>query len=1635
MEAFSTASHQVIVHSSAIRPPIPPEKVFANEGIGSEGGQDAPLEDLFADDNDEQASPSREPGVEEVTLSDEDGEELEIETKCKVLPAPHNPTASQREDHSAGGHLPYRTWCDECVGARATGEQHRKRNERRTVSVLAFDYLHLDKSGVVLPRESLGDGGDVDLTILVAKDLLGKAVFAHVVPQKGVDKDNFSVDMLVEDVKWLGYQKIGLRSDNEPAILKLLRHALTEMRVAIHDLEQIFEEHPNTYDSSGNGEIESAVKQVTGVLRTNKLDLERRIEMVIPQSHPVISWLVGYAAWMITVRVVGHDGHTAYERIRHKRFAKRLVPFGETVQVYLPAKGPERLERGALDARTKIGVVLGYGTQSHSYVVFSEGEVDFYRSIYRRSLSNRWSAEKLQEVNVTRKDQHAPREARTVPFTAREATPGYEITGRAPKRFDIRQGDVDPAMGGSGWTEHCPKCMRSSRFGWKQSIVFQHSAACRSRIEAQLATTEKGRARLALTAQRKARWEHNRGADIAEAVRQVPGEGEMMAPATAAPTTPIPSADAPPQIAVEDKSDSDEDCEAMDWDRQPMTPDNYMTPDWEVMDWDRQPTTPDNYAPTSPGDSDRGQDVAMHVKDMELKRQCGDDVEPVMKLCGAAEMLCVELTKINGDILKTIDELGGSVNCYQNGRRGTILNLVAEIYSRPRVTSAVKLLPELSLLPGFALDLTTTNAQGENWDFSREEMRAQARALVTREKPLLLIGSPPCTPFCTWQDLNAARHGWSPAEVRRRRAAGELHIRFCCELYEEQHRQGRLFLHEQPSNASSWHLSCIRELMAKPGIARTVGDQCQYGQTAADGRPVKKATGWLSNAPAILEELSLRCTGREGRCSGGRKTHAAASGRVAREAAVYPFRLCRAILVGLRKHLIQQGKIAPGIHGCQTRFEEQDPAVSARGWVNACVTREVVYRDAITGELLPPELLDATRRLFSDDDPTDEINAVTKQETTYKDAVTGQPLQKALVEAARKLELEYFASKQVWAKRPYSEAMARTGKKPISVRWLDTNKGDDEECNYRSRLVAREIRKHGENPIFAPTPPLESLRTIVSLAATSIPGECEHVRDPHSEHRTQISFIDISRAYFCAETDPNDPTYVELPKEDPDHGRMVGLLLKHMYGTRKAADGWHCEYAGRLTQELGFEAGDASACVFYHRQRGLRCSVHGDDLTTVGSKTNLDWFKTELSKLYELKEPHRLGPGPKDDKEAVVLNRLVRWTASGLEYEADPRQAEKLLRDLRLDGEGVKAAATPGVKLTREQLDGDKGLERGKVSPYRAVAARGNYLSSDRPELQFAAKETCRWMADPMESSLNALKRLGRFVAGHRRLVYRYPWQTVTRIDTYSDTDWAGCPRTRKSTSGGCVILGSHLLKSWSSTQTFVSLSSGESEFYGVVKAGGVSLGYQALLRDLGIHLDARVWTDSSATMGICGRQGLGRLRHIDTQCLWIQQRVRDGSLELFKVKGEDNPADLFTKHLSSQERIHRLLELFNCHYAAGRAELAPKLRQDAGTSKGEGLCNLVADGDAIIWEGRAFPKTSADGEELPEAYSCCNASGAQERLPHQFSDLEDRFPKAKACCGPGDEDLAADDPVEKRGVTIGKTVAADGHGKRRLSA
>ena len=123
---------------------------------------------------------------------------------------------------------------------------------------------------------------------------------------------------------------------------------------------------------------------------------------------------------------------------------------------------------------------------------------------------------------------------------------------------------------------------------------------------------------------------------------------------------------------------------------------------------------------------------------------------------------------------------------------------------------------------------------------------------------------------------------------------------------------------------------------------------------------------------------------------------------------------------------------------------------------------------------------------------------------------------------------------------------------------------------------------------------------------------------------------------------------VELPDEDPDKAKgMGGRLRVHMYGTRAAADGWHGEYSGAL-ERLGFARGDASACVFRHQKRRLVTSVHGDDFTPAGPKRQLDWLTQELEKCSKLNENYRIGPGLRDGKEARVLNRIIRWTKSGI---------------------------------------------------------------------------------------------------------------------------------------------------------------------------------------------------------------------------------------------------------------------------------------------------------------------------------------------------------------------------------------------------
>ena len=137
----------------------------------------------------------------------------------------------------------------------------------RGVAVIGFDYMFLTQKDVYSRLEwEKCDEKDIDeqlvLKVLVVRDMRSKSLFAHAVRAKGSDQEGYAVQCLVDDIVWLGYSRVILKSDNEPAIVRLLRDALKALRV--EGMEQACEEHPPPYDPQANGGIEIGVKLIKG---------------------------------------------------------------------------------------------------------------------------------------------------------------------------------------------------------------------------------------------------------------------------------------------------------------------------------------------------------------------------------------------------------------------------------------------------------------------------------------------------------------------------------------------------------------------------------------------------------------------------------------------------------------------------------------------------------------------------------------------------------------------------------------------------------------------------------------------------------------------------------------------------------------------------------------------------------------------------------------------------------------------------------------------------------------------------------------------------------------------------------------------------------------------------------------------------------------------------------------------------------------------------------------------------------------------------------------------------------------------------------------------------------------------------
>lgn len=226
----------------------------------------------------------------------------EVENSVRIPRVPEAPTQAQIQEHRSRGHVPFRSWCVECIAGRMKNPPHRRSAKRGDgVPVVGFDYCFL--------RD---DDDDKTLTVLVTKDMDSRVLFADVCPEKGATE--FSVELAVANIDRLGRTRVAIKADQEPALTNLVSCI---KRAREH--ETLTDKSP-VGESASNGGTEKGVQQVEEQVRVLRLGLQQRLGQKVPTHHPVTAWLIPHATDVLSKLEVGSDGKTAYERLRNKKY-------------------------------------------------------------------------------------------------------------------------------------------------------------------------------------------------------------------------------------------------------------------------------------------------------------------------------------------------------------------------------------------------------------------------------------------------------------------------------------------------------------------------------------------------------------------------------------------------------------------------------------------------------------------------------------------------------------------------------------------------------------------------------------------------------------------------------------------------------------------------------------------------------------------------------------------------------------------------------------------------------------------------------------------------------------------------------------------------------------------------------------------------------------------------------------------------------------------------------------------------------------------------------------------------------------------------------------------------------------------
>jgi hypothetical protein len=482
-------------------------------------------------------------------------------------------------------------------------------------------------------------------------------------------------------------------------------------------------------------------------------------------------------------------------------------------------------------------------------------------------------------------------------------------------------------------------------------------------------------------------------------------------------------------------------------------------------------------------------------------------------------------------------------------------------------------------------------------------------------------------------------------------------------------------------------------------------------------------------------------------------------------------------------------------------------------------------------------------------------------------------------------ELNNFTRNEVWV----LEAPPKD-KNIIGTKWVFRNKQDEHGVVIRNkaRLVAKgfsQVEGLDFGETFAPVARLEAIRILLAYS---------------SHHNIKLYQMDVKSAFLNGVI--NELVYVEQPPgfEDPRNPNHVYRLHKALYGLKQAPRAWYERLRDFLIMQ-GFKIGRVDTTLFTKDVNGdlFICQIYVDDII-FGSTNDLlsHEFATMMSREFEMSMIGEL---------TFFLGFQVKQMKEGT-FIHQEKYTKDILKKFKMDE--CKPIKTP--MATNGHLDLDVDGKPVDQSLYRSMIGSLLYLTASRPDIMFSVCLCARFQANPKESHLSAVNRILRYLKHTPSIGLWYPKGASLDLLGYSDSDFAGSRVDRKSTSGGCHLLGRSLV-SWSSKkQNSVALSTAEAEYIAAGACCAQILYMKQTLLDFGVKLDRiPLLCDNESAVKIAKNPVQhSRTKHIDIRHHFLRDHEAKGDISLQGVRSEEQLADIFTKPLDESTFVRLRNEL-----------------------------------------------------------------------------------------------------------------------------